>query len=96
MRKQDKVILWPVYFDLNRTRSDGRRVTKKLGVPAPTVEEIRKAAEQLGFQPEVVSEAAYPSAPWQKSGLVAVSKKDVKVRIIRRIAQKIVENRAQT
>ncbi len=96
MRKQDKIILWPIYFDSNKTRSKGRKVPKKLGVPSPTIEEIRKAAEQLGFRPEIISEVAYPSASWQKSGLVSVPKKDAKVRILRRIAQKIVENRVQT
>jgi len=96
MRKQDKVILWLVYFDSTKTRSEGRRVPKKLGVPTPTVEEIRKAAEQLGLRPEIVSGAAHPSVSWQKTGLVTIPKKDVKVRIMQRIAQKIVENRVET
>jgi len=96
MRKQDKIILWPIYFDPNRTRSEGRKVPKKLGVPAPTVEEIRKAAEQLGLRPEIVSGAAHPSVSWQKTGLVTIPKKDAKVRIMQKIAQKIVKNRVET
>jgi len=81
MRKQDKVkvILWPVYFDSTKTRSEGRKVQKKLAVSAPTLDEIRKAAEQMGFRPEIVSGAAYPSVSWQKTGLITIPKKEAKI-----------------
>ncbi len=95
MRKSDKVILWPVYFDSTKARSEGRRVPKKLAVSAPNLDEIRKAAESLGFQPEIVPDAAYPHMPWQKTGFIIVSKKESKVKIIRGIAKGISANRAK-
>jgi len=87
VRKQDKVILWSVYFDSTKTRAEGRRVPKSLAIPSPKLEEIRKAVEQMGLQPEVVSDAGYPSASWKKDGLIAVSKRGSKTKTIQRVAK---------
>jgi len=89
MRKQNKIVLWPVYFDSNKTRGDGRRVPKKLAVPSPKPEEIQKAAKRIGLQPEIVPEAIHPSSPWQKTGLLVVPKKDSKVKTLRKIAKEL-------
>lgn len=96
MRKTDKIILWPVYFDSTKTRSRGRRVPKKLAVPKPKLEEIKKAAGLLGVKGDVVLDAAYPNIPWQKIGLVMITKKGSKNKITRQIAEKILENRKKT
>jgi len=93
MRKQDKVVLWPVYFDSTKTRLEGRRVPKGLAVPTPTLEEIRKAAVLLGLRPETVSDAAHPSFSRQKTGLVTMPKKETKTQIMRKIAKKMLEMR---
>jgi len=95
MRKQDKVVLWPVYFDSTKTRLEGRRVPKGLAVPTPTLEEMRKAAVLLGLRPEIVSDAAHPSFSQQKTGLVTVPKKESKTQIMLKIAQKMLENRSK-
>lgn len=91
MRKLEKIVLWPVYFDLNKTRSEGRRVPKKLATPAPRLEEVRKAAELLGFRPETVPDAAHPSFSRQKTGLLILPKRGAKAQIARKIAKKILE-----
>lgn len=95
MRKSDKLILWPVYFDSTKARSEGRRAPKKLAVSAPKLDEIRKAAERLGFHPEIVPDAAYPNMPWKKTGFITVSKKESKVKVIKGIAKGISANRAK-
>jgi len=95
MRKQDKVILWPAYFDSTRTRTEGRRVPKNLAVPSPKLEELQKAAERIGLHSEAVLEAKCPSAPWQKTGMILVSKKGSKTRIIREIAKELLNIRGQ-
>ena len=95
MQKQDRIVLWPVYLDSTKTRSEGRRVSKKLAVPAPKFEEIHKVAVSLGFRPEIVSNAAHPSFPWQKMGLIVTSKKGSKTQIIRKIAEKVLESRGR-
>jgi len=93
MRKQDKIVLWPVYFDANKTRADGRRVPKKLAVSAPKLEELQIAAKKLGLQPEVVSDAAHPSSPWRRTGLLAVPKKEPKSETLKRIAENLSKSR---
>lgn len=95
MRKSNKVILWPVYFDSTKARSEGRRVPKKLAVSAPRLDEVRKAAEGLGFHPEIVSDAAYPNMPSQKTGFIIIPKKEPKVKVIRKTAKRILANRAK-
>ena len=47
MRKQDKMIIWPAYFDSTKTRRDGRRIPKSLAVPSPKILEIKDAAVEI-------------------------------------------------
>jgi len=95
MRKQNKLILWPAYFDANKTRLQGRRIHKGLAVPSPRLEELQKAAEKCGLQPEVVAEVKHPHVPWQKTGLISVPKSASKTHIIRRVAKELSSLRAQ-
>ena len=96
MQKKDKIILWPVYFDSTKTRSEGRRVPKKLAISAPKLEEIKRAAELLEFNPKIVFDTAYPSMSWLKTGFVAIPKRDSKTQITLKIAKKILESRKKT
>jgi len=91
MRKQNKVILWPVYFDSTKTRRQGRRVPKNLAVPTPRLEEIQKALERKGFRYEVFPETRHPSIPWQKTGLIMVAKTNSKMKIIREVAKELIK-----
>ena len=93
MRKQNRIILWSVYFDANKTRTDGRRVPKNLAVPAPKIEELQRAAKRLGLQPEIVSDAAHPSSPWLKSGLLVVPKTESKDKTLKKIAEELCQLR---
>lgn len=89
MRKHNKIFLWSVYFDSNKSRSAGRRVPKKLAVSSPKVEEIQRAAKRLGLQPEVVSDVAHPSLPWLKSGLVSLPKDEPKNEVLKKIGAEL-------
>jgi signal recognition particle subunit SRP19 len=91
MRKQDKIIIWPAYFDSTKTRKDGRRVPKNLSVPSPKILEIKNAAEKLGLEHELVAEAGYPKTPWLKTGMLLVKKKEAKEQIIRKIAKQLLK-----
>ena len=95
MRKQDKYIIWPQYFDQNRTRSEGRKIPKNQAQAVPRLEEIQKAAQKLGLMPEMVPDLAYPSAPWLKTGVALVSKKDTKTETLRKIAKELAAERAK-
>ena len=89
MRKQNKIFLWPIYFDESTSRNGGRRVSKKLAVSAPKVDELQRAAKRLGMQPELVSDAAHPSSPWQRTGLIILPKTDSKDKIVKKVAEEL-------
>ncbi len=91
MRRQNKIFLWPTYFDTNKTRKEGRRVPKKLAVSAPKLEELQRAAKRLGLQPTVISDAAHPISPWQRSGLLVIPKKETKGKTLTKIAKELVK-----
>jgi signal recognition particle subunit SRP19 len=89
MRKQNKIILWSVYFDANKSRANGRRVSKKLSVPTPKLTEINVAAKKLGLQPQSISDAAHPSTSWQKTGMLVLPKTDLKRKLLESIAKEL-------
>jgi signal recognition particle subunit SRP19 len=94
MRKQDKMIIWPAYFDSTKTRRDGRRIPKSLAVPSPKILEIKDAVEKLGLEYELVADAGYPKMPWLKTGMLLVKKNEAKEQIIRKIAKQLLKIRS--
>ena len=96
MRKQDKIIIWPCYFDATKTRKDGRRVPKSSAIPLPKILEIKQAAEELGFECEQVADSSYPKAPWLKSGMLLVKKRENKNQIVGKIAKQLLKIRNTT
>ena len=95
MRKQDKFIIWPAYFDQTKTRKNGRRVTKSLAVQHPKIAEVTMAVEKLGLKHELGSEAGYPKTPWLKTGMILVEKQGSKEQVIRRIANQLLRIRSK-
>ncbi len=94
MRKQDKAIIWPAYFDQTKTRKNGRRVTRNLAVPNPKIDELQEAARRLGLKHEIAVDSGYPKAPWQKTGMLMVEKKVPKEQIIKNIGKQLVKARS--
>ena len=96
MRKLDnQAIIWPVYFDCNKSRAKGRRVPKNQAVISPKIVEIKEAADKLGLQNEVNFEAHFPKNPWAKTGMLLVEKKKVKEAIIKDLAKQLLKIRSQ-
>ena len=95
MRKQDKAIIWPAYFDQAKTRKKGRRVPKSLAVQAPRIQEIAEAAAKLGLRHEVAAEAGYPRTPWVKTGMIMVEKQGSKEQTIKKIAKQLLKVRSE-
>lgn len=96
MRKQDKAIIWPAYFDSKRTRHTGRRVSKSIAVHSPKTSEIIRAVSKIGFQYEVNLEASYPKKPWLKTGSLLVEKKDSKEHLISVIGKELFRIRSNS
>jgi signal recognition particle subunit SRP19 len=96
MRKQEKAIIWPAYFDQTKTRKKGRRVPKNLAVPSPKIGELQEAAVKLALGPELVAEAGYSKTPWSKTGMLMVEKKAPKEQIIKKLARQLVKIRSES
>jgi signal recognition particle subunit SRP19 len=93
MRKQDKIVIWPAYFDSSKTRSDGRRVPKNLAMLSPRISEIKEAVEKLGLHYEIMTDAGYPKTPWLKTGMLLVKKNRTKNQTIKKIAEQLLKIR---
>ena len=91
MKKLDKAIIWPIYFDASKTRKKGRRVPKNLAVQSPKITELKEAVDKLGLKNEVNPEAHFPKMHWAKTGMLLVEKKEAKEKIIKKIAKQLVK-----
>jgi signal recognition particle subunit SRP19 len=91
MRKLDKAIIWPIYFDTSKTRKEGRRVSKNIAVQFPKIDEIKQAADKLGLENEVNLNAHFPKNHWSKTGMLLVEKKEAKEKIILKLAKQLVK-----
>lgn len=92
---ENKCIVWPVYFDSSKTRSEGRKIPKKFALSSPKIEEIVEAAKALNLNPKINIDARYPREWWQKSGYVILDKLKTKNEILLTLAKKIFELRKQ-
>ncbi|OCK81611.1 signal recognition particle, SRP19 subunit [Lepidopterella palustris CBS 459.81] len=79
--------LYPVYFDSNRTRAEGRRVGQDLAVPNPLAREIVDAAASLGLNVVFEPDKTHPK-DWSNPGRVRVLLKENGRHIARNIKNK--------
>ncbi len=93
MRKQDKIVVWPVYFDRSRTRKEGRRVPNSIALSNPRLNELQKAAEHLGLKPKVEADTAHPAIPWSKTGRLWVRKDKAKMQTLIKISRELAKIR---
>lgn len=68
-------VIWPAALDADLTRNEGRRVAEDLAVPEPTVEEIAKAVQQVGYDARIEREKTYPRE-YEPRGRVIVTNAD--------------------
>jgi signal recognition particle subunit SRP19 len=96
MRKLDnQAIIWPIYFDCNKTRKEGRRVSKNCAVQSPKIDELKLAADKLGLENELNIEAHFPKTPWSKTGMLIVAKNEPKEAIIQKLAKQLTKIKSQ-
>lgn len=69
-------IIWPAYLDADRSRAGGRRVPSDLAIESPTVDEIAKAVQQVGYDAVIERDVAYPRDPTTPEGRVRVKDAD--------------------
>ncbi|MCS7363858.1 MAG: signal recognition particle protein Srp19 [archaeon GB-1867-035] len=93
MRKRDKIVIWPIYFNSKVTRKQGRRVPLELAVEDPKAEEIYQVAEKIGLNPILEEDKAYPKMWWKERGRILVDKTKSKTTILKEIAIQLKEFR---
>ena len=88
-KDDDKLVIWPVYFDKLVTKKSGRKISKKLAVEKPSIDKILKASKSLGFNPVLENDKSYPSRHWKKEGRILIDKKGSKTKILNQIASRL-------
>lgn len=87
------IVLWPEYFDISRSRAEGRRLPKSLCVDKPDLDIIAKGAIILDLEYKIIEDAAYPSNSNEKNGCVRVEKgKMKKTTLLSKIGETLVKN----
>ncbi|MDR3205858.1 MAG: signal recognition particle subunit SRP19/SEC65 family protein [Candidatus Methanoplasma sp.] len=88
------IVLWPEYFDIDRTRGEGRRLPKKLCVKEPDLDIIAKGAMILDLEYIVFENKAYPANWAAKRGCVRVERgKMSKTELLPKIGEILVKNK---
>ncbi|MCI6025672.1 MAG: signal recognition particle subunit SRP19/SEC65 family protein [Methanomassiliicoccales archaeon] len=87
------IVLWPEYFDISRSRAEGRRLPKSLCVDKPDLDIIAKGAMILDLEYKIIEDAAYPSNSNEKNGCVRVEKgKMKKTTLLSKVGETLVKN----
>jgi len=89
MRGKGKIRIWPAYFDIRYSRSEGRRVPRDSAIRDPKLDDLEKVSHKLGLNPIIQPEKRYSRKPWKRSGVVLVDKKGSKTEIIKNIAKSL-------
>jgi signal recognition particle subunit SRP19 len=88
MPEKDKVVIWPLYFDIARSREEGRMVSLQEAINEPTLDLIITAALKSGLKPEIERDKMHPKT-WHQAeaaGRILVVKKGPKSATLKRIA----------
>ena len=88
-REDNKYIIYPLYFDNQISRKNGRRVSNKYAIEKPSIQDIFSAAKSLGLHPQLEKDVAHPSRQWKLEGRIIIDKKDAKQTLIRQIAKSL-------
>ena len=90
-------IFYPQYFDLKRTRSDGRKISKKLAIEKITAQEIATAAKSLGYQTQYEGQYKYPRTWWETPGRVLIDTKGKKKsKVMLEVAKELSKTRSKS
>ena len=87
------IVLWPEYFDRNRTRAEGRRLPIDLCVDNPDLDIIAKGAMILDLDFKIFEDKSYPANWAAHAGCVRVEKGKIKKsELLKEIGKTLVSN----
>jgi len=87
--KRDTIIIWPIYFDSTKTRSEGRKVSGEDSVSNPTIDDVIAAVMKAGLKPEIEWDKKHPSMWQSSSGRILVPKSGAKTATMKKIAKSL-------
>ncbi len=82
-------MVWPIYFDSTKSRSEGRMVSAQEGVKEPTLDDIITAALKAGLKPEIEREKRHPKTWHESSGRILIPKKGPKSEALKKISRSL-------
>jgi signal recognition particle subunit SRP19 len=88
-KNDNKLVIWPIYFDKSKTKLNGRRIPKKYAIEKPSLEDISKALKSLNIDSIIERNCSYPKMPWKKSGRLLVEKSGSKTKLLIQIVKRI-------
>jgi len=86
---RDTIVIWPIYFDSTKTRSEGRTVSAEDSVPSPSVDDVITATLKAGIKPEIERDKKHPGTWQTSSGRILVPKSEHKTVILKKIAKSL-------
>lgn len=95
MKKRGGRTLWLVYIDSSVPRSRGRILPRSLAVNKPTLQEMAKALESLGYKYEVYPDKKYPPLWYDEraQGYIVVKTEEKMRTIAAKVAERIKQMR---
>ena len=87
--EETALVVWPEYFDARRSRSQGRRVPKRLAVFNPTTEIITKVLMRLGYEFRIEEDKSYPANWYHKRGRILVENSLPKTELLQTISERL-------
>ncbi len=78
------IIIYPAYLDKQKTRSEGRRVSRDEAIENPKPKEIANAVEQIGYT-SILEDKRYPRTWWEKGRVTVKDSEEPKTEILRAI-----------
>jgi signal recognition particle subunit SEC65 len=95
-KRGNKSIIWPQYFDSNRSWRMGRKIPTDIAIPLPTIAELAEAATSLGYEVEIEPASKYPRSWWDPPGCLLINMSgQKKIKVMEKIVPKIKSMRAQ-
>jgi signal recognition particle subunit SRP19 len=73
--RKPSTIIWPQYFDLKRSRAQGRRIAKKFALEKVSAPEIANLVNKLGYEAHYEKGYKYPKSWWDEPGRIIVDTK---------------------
>ncbi len=93
-RKTGRRIIFPAYFDVNRSVRMGRRLSKAKAIPLPSIEELAEAATKLKYTAEIDPSAKYPRSWSDPAGMLLIDTLgQQKIKVMEKLASEIIDIR---